>query len=159
MPEYLEKPVSHLPKMTSISQCDKTKNMAYLHSSTHYMTSTGPIIVSLASMFRPCFEVSLTTKSAEKAFWVATKNSLKVAMDEAQILVFMNQLHKMYSVIYNKNYLNVSVGSHFSHNDFQVGVLLAFLSIELPVIIFRVNICTCHHNIALTVPLAVFFGS
>ena len=82
-----------------------------------------------------------------------------MAIEEAQILAFMNQLHKMYSVIYNKNYLNVSVGSQFSHNDFQIGVLLAFLSIEVPVIIFRVNICMCHLNIALTIHLQSFLGS
>lgn len=110
-------------------------------------------------MLRSIFELCLTTRSAEKAYWVITKKSLKVAMEEAQILAFMNQLHKMYSTIYNKSYLNVSVGSQFSHNDFQIGVLLAFLSIEVPVIIFRVNIFMCHLNTALTVSLAVFSGS
>ena len=80
-------------------------------------------------------------------------------MEEAPILVLLRQLHKMYPIILSKNYQNVSVGSQFSHNDFEMGVPLPFLSIEAPVKIFRVHICMPHLCIALTTSLAVFFGS
>ena len=110
------------------------------------MTTTCPIIHGFAYMLRPCFELCLTTRSAEKAYWVNTKKSLKVTMEEAPILVLLRQLHKIYPIILSKNYQDVSVGSQFSHNDFKMGALLPFLSIEAPVKIFRVHICMLHSS-------------
>ena len=110
-------------------------------------------------MFRTYFGLCLATSSAEKAYWVTIKKSLKVTMEEAPIQVLTKQLHKIYPIILYKNYQNVSVGSQFSHNDFKMSAPLPFLSIEALVKVFWVHIWMPHLCIALTAVLAVFFGS
>ena len=77
-------------------------------------------------------------------------------MEEAPIQVLTKQLHKIYQIILNKNYQNVSVWSQFSHNDFKMGAPLPFLSIEALVKVFWVHIFISYHCIALTTVLAVF---
>ena len=100
------------------------------------MTTTCSIIHGFAPIFRPYFGLCLTTNSAEKAYWVTIKKSLKVTMEEAPIQALTRQLHKIYPIILNKNYQNVFVGSQFSHNDFKMGAPLPFLSIEALVKVF-----------------------
>ena len=82
-----------------------------------------------------------------------------MTMEEAPIQVLTKQLHKIYPIILNKNYQNVSVVLQSNHNDFKMGAPLPFLSIEALVIVFWVHIWMPHLCIALTAVLAVFFGS
>ena len=74
------------------------------------MTTTCPIIHGFAPMFRPYFGLCLTTNSAEKAYWVTIRKSLKVTMEEAPIQVLIRQLDKIYPIILNENYQSVSLG-------------------------------------------------
>ena len=90
------------------------------------MTTTCSIIHGFAPIFRPYFGLCLTTNSAEKAYWVTVKKSLKVTMEEAPIQALTRQLHKIYPIISNKKYQNVFVGSQFNHNDFKMGAPLPF---------------------------------
>ena len=64
------------------------------------------------------------------AFWIITKNSLKVATGETQNLLLLKQLHVMYPSIYYKNKMDGFFISNFKNGNPHLGKTVGFLGID-----------------------------